>query len=54
MANNLRSTLKNALGPTIHKLGLSGPYRGNVDGVHAGNRSGQEEVRVNGGYGPVI
>lgn len=54
MANNLRSTLKNALGPTIHKLGLSGPYRGNVDGVHAGavvgwvvrSKSGQGNVPV--------
>lgn len=54
MAGNLRSTLKHALAPTIHKLGLSGPYRGHVDGVHAGaitgwvvhSRTGQGNVPI--------
>lgn len=36
MASDLRTTLKTALAPTIHKLGLAGTYRGFVDGVHSG------------------
>ena len=36
MTGNLRASLKGALGPAIHKLGLSGSHRGNLDGVHAG------------------
>lgn len=52
--NNIRSALRSALAPTVHKLGLSGPYRGNVDGLHAGavvgwvvhSRSGEGRVPV--------
>lgn len=51
---NFRSALKSALGPTIHKLGLSGPYRGHIDGIHAGaivgwvvqTRAGEGGVQV--------
>ena len=50
--NNIRSTLRSALAPTAHRLGLSGPYRGNVDGLHAGFVTGWV-VRAKSGAGKV-
>lgn len=34
MANDLRKALKSALGPTVRRLGLTGPFRGNIDGYN--------------------
>jgi hypothetical protein len=49
---NLRSALRRALAPTVHRLGLSGPYRGNVDGLRGGSVMGWA-VRSKSGEGKV-